>query len=80
MKAESAIVVAISVCIFLAFYFSLLSFLTADDVLKRQFVLLAVCSLLSGVIVFCCLAVYLGVVKFFVKTELSDFQESKIEE
>ena len=67
MKAESAILVAISVCIFLSFYFSLLSFLSVEESLKRQFVLLAVYSLLSGIIVFGCLMVYLVMKKVFAK-------------
>jgi len=67
LKAESAILVAISVCIFLSFYFSLLSFLSVEESLKRQFVLLAVYSLLSGIIVFGCLMVYLVMKKVFAK-------------
>lgn len=81
MKAESAILVAVSVCIFLAFYFSLLSFQTIDDVWKRQFVTLAVSSLFAGIIIFGCLAIYIGIEKFFVETELSNIQElSKTEQ
>ena len=76
MKAESAILVAVSVCIFLSFYFSLLSFLSVEDTLKRQFVLLAMYSLLSGIIVFGCLIVYIAMKKVFAKTALSNIQAS----
>jgi FtsH-binding integral membrane protein len=76
LKAESAILVAVSVCIFLSFYFSLLSFISAEESLKRQFVLLAVYSLLSGIIVFGCLIVYIAMKKIFAKTVLSNLQAS----
>jgi FtsH-binding integral membrane protein len=76
LKAESAILVAISVCIFLSFYFSLLSFLSVEESLKRQFVLLAVYSLLSGIIVFGCLMVYLAMKKVFAKAALGNLQAS----
>jgi hypothetical protein len=78
---ESAILVAVSVCIFLAFYFSLLSFQAVDDTLKRQFVILAAISLLTGIIVFGCLAIYIGMKKVFVEAKLSNIQElSKTEQ
>lgn len=78
---ESAILVAVSVCIFLAFYFSLLSFQAVDDTLKRQFVILAAISLLTGIIVFGCLAIYIGIKKVFVEATLSNIQElSKTEQ
>jgi hypothetical protein len=78
---ESAILVAVSVCIFLAFYFSLLSFQAVDDTLKRQFVILAAISLLTGIIVSGCLAIYIGMKKVFVEATLSNIQElSKTEQ
>jgi FtsH-binding integral membrane protein len=76
LKAESAILVAVSVCIFLSLYFSLLSFISVEESLKRQFVLLAVYSLLSGIIVFSCLIVYIAMKKIFAKTALSNPQAS----
>jgi len=77
LKAESAIVIAASVCIFLTFYFSYLSLQALDDALKRQFVLLALVSLLAGVMIFGCLAVYFGIRKIFVKAEFSGIQEAQ---
>lgn len=78
MRAESAIIVTVSICIFLSFYFSYLSLQAFDDALKKQFVLLALTSLLTGAIIFGCLAIYLGIKKIFIKTELSGAQESEI--
>jgi len=68
LKAESAIVIAVTICIFLSFYFSLLSFTTTEDLMKQQFVLLAAYSLLSGIIIFSCLIIYLTMKKIFTKT------------
>jgi len=68
LKAESAILIAVAICIFLSFYFSLLSFMTAEDVIKRQFVLMAVYSILSSIIIFGCLLTYLIIRKAFTKT------------
>ncbi|MCS7124794.1 MAG: hypothetical protein NZ932_05215 [Candidatus Bathyarchaeota archaeon] len=76
MKAESAIIITIAVCVFLSFYFSLLSFMTTEDLMKQQFVLLAVYSLLSGVIVFGCLLIYLIIMEIFEKTTLTRLQIS----
>ena len=67
MKTESAIIIAVAMCTFLAFYFSFLSFTTTEDSLKKQLVLLSVYSLLSGIIVFSCLIIYLAIKKIFVK-------------
>jgi TRAP-type C4-dicarboxylate transport system permease small subunit len=77
LKAESAIIATVSVCIFLAFYFSYLSFQTFNDSLKRQFVLLAVSFLLIGATIFGCLTIYIGIKKIFVKAELSEVQETQ---
>lgn len=74
MKAESAIIITVAICIFLSFYFSLLSFMTAEDLMKKQLVLLAVYSLLSGIIVFGCLIIYLVMKKFFMKTIPNEIQ------
>ncbi|MEM3580203.1 MAG: hypothetical protein QXH40_05025 [Candidatus Bathyarchaeia archaeon] len=75
MKAESAIVVAVAICLFLTFYFSYLSLQAFDDTLKKQFILLALASLLAGAVIFGCLTIYLGIKKIFIKTELSGIQE-----
>ena len=80
MKAESAIVVAVSICIFLTFYFSYLSLQVFDDTLKKQFILLALSSLLTGAIIFGCLVIYLGIRRIFIKAELSEIQETPVSE
>lgn len=77
MKAESAIIAAVSVCIFLAFYFSYLSLQAFEDALKKQFVLLALSSLLTGAVIFGCLIIYFGMKKIFIKAELSGIQEAQ---
>jgi TRAP-type C4-dicarboxylate transport system permease small subunit len=74
---ESAIIATVSVCIFLAFYFSYLSLQTFDESLKRQFVLLALSSLLIGATIFGCLTIYIGIKKIFAKAELSEVQETQ---
>ncbi|MBS7635941.1 hypothetical protein KEJ37_01120 [Candidatus Bathyarchaeota archaeon] len=76
MKAESSIVIAVAVCIFLTFYFSYLSLQALEETIKKQFVLLALLSLLTGAIVFGCLVIYLGIKKIFIKAELTVVQES----
>ena len=80
MKAESAIIVAVSICIFLTFYFSYLSLQVFDDTLKKQFILLALSSLLTGAIIFGCLVIYLGIRRIFIKAELSEIQETPVSE
>ncbi|MEM4713419.1 MAG: hypothetical protein QXQ61_02595 [Candidatus Bathyarchaeia archaeon] len=77
MKAESAIVIAVLVCIFLAFYFSYLSLQAFNDTIKKQFALLALSFLLIGAVIFGCLTVYLGIKKIFIKAELSGIQETQ---
>ncbi|MEM2780817.1 MAG: hypothetical protein QW791_08150 [Candidatus Bathyarchaeia archaeon] len=67
MKTEQVITVAVAICAFLSFYFSLLSFTVIEDQLKKQFVLLAVYSLVSGIVVFGCLLIYLMMRKVFEK-------------
>jgi TRAP-type C4-dicarboxylate transport system permease small subunit len=80
LKAESAIIVAVSICIFLTFYFSYLSLQVFDDTLKKQFILLALSSLLTGAIIFGCLVIYLGIRRIFIKAELSGIQETPVSE
>ncbi|MEM3153768.1 MAG: hypothetical protein QXU45_08565 [Candidatus Bathyarchaeia archaeon] len=77
MKAESAIVVAVAACIFLTFYFSYLSLQAFNDAFKKQFILLALSSLLTGAIMFGCLVIYLGIKKIFIKAELSGIQKTQ---
>lgn len=72
MKTESAIIIAVAMCIFLSFYFSLLSFTAIEDSLKKQFVILAVYSLLSSIIIFGCFLIYLIMKKLFMKTALDN--------
>lgn len=67
LKAESAILIAVAICIFLSFYFSLLSFMTTEDMIKRQFVLIAVYSILSSIIIFGFLLLYLIMRKVFTR-------------
>ncbi|MEM1589348.1 MAG: hypothetical protein QXZ68_04220 [Candidatus Bathyarchaeia archaeon] len=67
MKTESAILIVVAICTFLSFYFSLLSFTATEDPLKRQLVLLATYSLLSGIIVFGCLLIHLLMKEVLVK-------------
>ncbi|MGB9854733.1 MAG: hypothetical protein ACPLRY_08035 [Candidatus Bathyarchaeales archaeon] len=76
MKIESAIVAVTAVCVFLTFYFSMLSFQMVDDALKGQIVILAVLSLLTGILIFGCLIIYLGIRKVFVRAELRKSEES----
>jgi len=80
LKVESAIVVAASICIFLTFYFTYLSFQAFNDTLKKQFILLALSSLLTGAIIFGCLIIYLGIRRIFIKAELSEIQETPVSE
>jgi NADH:ubiquinone oxidoreductase subunit 6 (subunit J) len=65
---ESIIVVILAICIFLSFYFTVLSFQTVDDALKKQLVTLAAYSLITGVVIFACLMIYLGIKKAFSKS------------
>jgi len=62
---ESITVVIITICIFLSFYFTFLSFQTIDDALKKQLVTLAASSLITGVVIFACLTIYLGIKRLF---------------
>lgn len=49
---------AIVFCIFLTFYFSLLSHQTFDETLKAQFLIFSTIFLIIGVILFFCLIFY----------------------
>jgi uncharacterized membrane protein len=63
LKAESAVLVVCTVCIFFAFYFSFLSFQLADDASKKQSVNFAVYSLIAGVMLLAFFIIYLGIKK-----------------
>lgn len=63
MKVESITLVVLALCIFLSFYFTYLSFQTTDDAFKKQFVFLAASSLITGVVIFACMTIYLGIKK-----------------
>lgn len=67
MKAESAVLAVCTLCIFLAFYFSFLSFQLADDASKKQSVNFAVYALIAGVMLLVCFAIYLGIKKALLK-------------
>jgi len=69
LKVESIIVVILAICIFLSFYFTFLSFQTVDDALKKQLVTLAASSIITGVIIFACLMIHLGIKKAFSRVE-----------
>jgi NADH:ubiquinone oxidoreductase subunit 6 (subunit J) len=66
---ESITVVILAICIFLSFYFTFLSFQTVDDALKKQLVTLAACSLITGLIMFACMTISLGIKKAFPRVE-----------
>lgn len=70
LKIESAIIVVTAVCVFLTFYFSMLSLQMVDDALKGQLVILAVLSLLTAIIIFGFLIIYIGIRQVFVRAEL----------
>jgi len=65
-------VVVLAVCIFLSFYFAFLSFQAVDDAVKKQLVMLAASSLITGVMILTCLTVYLGIKKAFSGVEISE--------
>jgi hypothetical protein len=65
LKVESAIVAVLAVCIFLSFYFALLSFQALDDAIKKQLVTLAAYILISGIIILSILIVHVGIKKAF---------------
>lgn len=65
MKVESVVVAVLMICIFLSFYFTFLSFQTVDADIKRQILVLAVLSLVAGVVMMASLTIYLGVKRIF---------------
>jgi Flp pilus assembly pilin Flp len=78
LKVESAAAVVLTVCIFLSFYFALLSFQAIDDALKKQLVTLAAYILMSGVIILTVLIIHTGIKKAFssVGDQLRSSEES----
>jgi len=77
LRVESIIVAILAICVFLSFYFSLLSLQTLDDTLKKQLVTLATYTLITGVIMFTCLTISSVIKKAFPKMEAQ--QTSKTE-
>ena len=65
LKVESVTVVVLAICILLSFYFAFLSFQVVDDALKKQLVTLAAYSIITGIIIFACLTIYLGIKRAF---------------
>jgi len=69
LKVESITVAILTICIFLSFYFTFLSFQTVDDALKKQLVTLAASSLITGVIMLACITISLGIKKAFPRVD-----------
>ena len=74
LKLEAVILTVIAVCIFLTFYFTLLSFQTIDDAIKKQFVTIALYSLIAGIVIFASLMIH-----FSIKKIISPAEEQLIE-
>ncbi|NWF86502.1 hypothetical protein HXY32_01600 [Candidatus Bathyarchaeota archaeon] len=74
MKVESITLMFLALCIFLSFYFTFLSFQMIDDTFKKQLVVLAASSLITGVVIFACLTIYVGI-----KKTLSHVEDQLIE-
>lgn len=70
LKIESAVFVVLTICVFLSFYFTFLSFQMTDDFMKKQVLTLAVFSLVTGIVIFACMAVYWGIKSVFPKVEI----------
>jgi hypothetical protein len=69
LKAESAALVILTLCIFLTFYFSFLSFQSLDEAIKKQLVTLAIYSLLTGIMILTSLIIHLVIKKAFFNTQ-----------
>ncbi|MDH7564710.1 MAG: hypothetical protein QHH24_07555 [Candidatus Bathyarchaeota archaeon] len=70
MRVESATLAVLTLCIFLAFYFAFLSFQISDEAVKKQFVLLAASSVITGAVLAACLAVFFSMKKAFSRVEI----------
>jgi TRAP-type C4-dicarboxylate transport system permease small subunit len=77
LKVESVILAVVALCIFMSFYFTYLSFQTADDMFKKQFMILAASSLITCVVVFACMTIYIGIKKTIARFrgQLNDSEE-----
>jgi undecaprenyl pyrophosphate phosphatase UppP len=69
LKIESAVVVVLTICIFLSFYFALLSIQAIDDMLKKQLVTFAAYSIITGVAILASLMIHLGIKKALSRVE-----------
>jgi hypothetical protein len=65
VKFETAVVIVIMACIFMSFYFSFLSFQTADSATKLPFVALATSCLITGGVMLACWMAYAGINEVF---------------
>jgi len=69
LKAESLTVTTLLVCLFLSFYFSFLSFQTTNEDIKKQLVVVAASSIITGAALFAVFLVYIGLRKAFGRVE-----------
>ncbi len=65
MKIESAVVAVILIFVFLAFYLSLLSLQTVDDIARKNLLISATGSFVIALILFIFLIFYVGVRRAF---------------
>ncbi len=65
MKLESAAIILLGICIFLSFYFAILTLQTTDEAIKKQLVFVAASSVIAGVILATCIIVYAAIKKAF---------------
>jgi len=69
MRVESLILATVTICLFLTFYFSFLSFQTTEDTIKKQFTLLATFSLIAGMVLLATIAIHFIIKKAFTRVE-----------
>jgi hypothetical protein len=65
LKVGSIAAIILTICIFLSFYFTSLSFQEINNASKKQLVTFAASSLITGVMILACFAVYSGIKKLF---------------
>lgn len=65
VEAESVAVVILTICLFLSFYFTYMSFQALDEAFKKQLVTFAALALITGIVIFACMTVYLSIKKAF---------------
>ncbi|MEM3577596.1 MAG: hypothetical protein QXX51_03965 [Candidatus Bathyarchaeia archaeon] len=75
MKAEPAIIIAFTICIFLTFYFVYMSFQTTEENLRKELVALALYSLVAGAAMLACITLYIGIKRIFISEELKSETE-----